>query len=347
MSKKIFFLTVLTFGLAFGIFAFFYFQKIFFWDNTNFDERSIAIYINRTDSFSNVISKLRPDLKNADHFILAANKKGYSERVKSGKFIIDKGSGNNEIINTLRSKSLTVKVTFNNQDIIGSLAKRISDQIEPDSIQLISSFFDSSFLKENDLNKEDIISMFIPNSYNLYWNSTADEFRDRMLKESKEFWNQSRLKKSKKLKLTPKKVIILASIVDKETNNKDELSKIAGVYVNRLLKNMKLQADPTVVYSIKKVTGNYDTLIRRLYYKDLKLNSPYNTYLFKGLPPGPIGMPDISSIDAVLNYIDHDYLFFVADPYSNGGHNFSKTLREHNSKKKIYTNWLRKNKIYR
>ena len=237
MSKKIFFLTVLTFGLAFGIFAFFYFQKIFFWDNTNFDDRSTAIYINRTDSFSNVISKLRPHLKNADHFILAANKKGYSERVKSGKFIIEKGSGNNEIINTLRSKSLTVKVTFNNQDIIGNLVKRISDQIEPDSIQLISSFFDSSFLEENDLNKEDIISMFIPNSYDLYWNSTADEFRDRMLKESKEFWNQSRLEKSKKLKLTPKKVIILASIVDKETNNKDELSKIAGVYVNRLLKN--------------------------------------------------------------------------------------------------------------
>ena len=102
---------------------------------------------------------------------------------------------------------------------------------------------------------------------------------------------------------------------------------------------MKLQADPTVVYSIKKVTGNYDTLISRLYYKDLKLNSPYNTYLFKGLPPGPIGMPDISSIDAVLNYIDHDYLFFVADPYSNGGHNFSKTLREHNSKKKIYRSY--------
>ena len=153
---------------------------------------------------------------------------------------------------------MTVKVTFNNQDIIGSLAKRISDQIEPDSIQLISSFFNSSFLKENDLNKEDIISMFIPNSYDLYWNSTADEFRDRMLKESKEFWNQSRLEKSKKLKLTPKKVIILASIVDKETNNKDELSKIAGVYLNRLLKNMKLQADPTVVYSIKKVNRKND-----------------------------------------------------------------------------------------
>lgn len=347
MSKKIFFATILVFGLGFGLLSFFYVQKIFFWDNTKFNEKSLTLYINRTDSFSDLTIKLKPYLKNVQHFILVAKKKGYSERVRSGKYIINRGIGNNEIINTLRSKPLTVNVTFNNQDIIGNLAKRISDQIEPDSIQLITSFFNSSFLEKNNLNKEDLISIFIPNSYDLYWNSTADEFRDRMLTESKKFWNRSRTEKAKKIKLTPKEVIILASIVHKETNNKAELIKIAGVYINRLSKTMKLQADPTVIYSIKKASTNYDTLIRRLYYRDLKFNSLYNTYLFKGLPPGPIGMPDISSIEAVLNYKEHDYLFFVVDPYSKGGHNFSKSLREHNSKKKIYIDWLKRNKIYR
>ncbi|MBR99711.1 MAG: aminodeoxychorismate lyase [Flavobacteriaceae bacterium] len=348
MSKKIFFTTILVFGFGFGLFSFFYVQKIFFWDNTKFNQKSATIYIKQSDSFSDLKVKLNPYLKNTQYFVLAAKKKGYNERVRSGKYIINKGMGNNEIINTLRSKSLTVNVTFNNQEIIENLAKRISDQIEPDSIQLIKSFFNSSFLKSNNLNKENLISIFIPNSYNFYWNSSADEFRNRMLSESNKFWNQSRKRKAEKLKLTPKEVITLASIVHKETNIKDELPIIAGVYLNRLAKNMKLQADPTVLFSIKKTSGNFDTLIRRLYYKDLKLNSPCNTYLNKGLPPGPISMPDISSIDAVLNYNnDHNFLFFVVDPHSNGRHKFSKSLREHNKKKKIYTDWLRANKIYR
>ena len=280
MSKKIFFTTILFFGFSFGLLGFFYLQKIFFWDNTKFDEKSLTLYIKRTDSFSDLTIKLKPYLKNVQHFVLAAKKKGYSERVRSGKYILNRGLGNNEIINTLRSKPLTVNVTFNNQDIIENLAKRISDQIEPDSIQLITSFFNSSFLEKNNLNKDDLISIFIPNSYDFYWDSTADEFRDRMLTESKKFWNRSRTEKAKKLKLTPKEVIILASIVDKETNKKDELMKIAGVYINRLSKNMKLQADPTVIYSIKKASTNYDTLIRRLYYKDLKFNSLSRSFLF-------------------------------------------------------------------
>ncbi len=347
MSKKIIFYFVLIFGLFFGSASFFYFQKIFFWDNTSFEEKAINIYLNKNDDFSNLILKLEPYLMNIDHFILAANKKGYTERVKSGKFLIKKGSGNNEIINFLRSKSLTVNVTFNNQDKIEDLAKRISDQIEPDSVQLISSFLDSVFLSKNNLNKDDLISMFIPNSYEFYWNSSANEFRNRMLNEYNKFWNKSRLSKASDLNLSPKEVIILASIVHKETSNVNELPVIAGVYVNRLRKGMKLQADPTIIYSIKRESDNFDTLIRRVYNKDLRIKSKYNTYAYKGLPPGPIGMPDIISIDAVLNHDKHNYIYFVVDPYNQGSHNFSKTLREHNKKREIYIKWLRRNKIYR
>ena len=164
----------------------FYVQKNFL-GYTKFNQKFATIYVKQTDSFSDLIVKLNPYLKNTQYFVLAAKKKGYNERVRSGKYIINKGMGNNEIINTLRSKSLTVNVTFNNQETIENLAKRISDQIEPDSIQLVESFFNSSFLKSNNLNKENLISIFIPNSYNFYWNSSADEFRNRMLSDQINF----------------------------------------------------------------------------------------------------------------------------------------------------------------
>jgi UPF0755 protein len=160
------------------------------------------------------------------------------------------------------------------------------------------------------------------------------------------FWNPSRIKKAKSYNLNPIEVSILASIVQRETPKVDERPTISGVYYNRLRRKMKLQADPTIVYTIKLEKG-FDTRIRRVLYRDLRIRSPFNTYLNKGLPPGPIYMPDISSIESVLNLENHDYLFFVADVKRPGYHMFAKTNSQHNKNKRQYTSWLRKNKIKR
>ena len=189
--------------------------------------------------------------------------------------------------------------------------------------------------------------MYLPNTYNLFWDVTPQDFRKRMLEYYNLFWNEERIKRANALELNPIQVYILASIVQKESIRLEEQNKIAGVYLNRLKKNMKLQADPTVIYAIKKKEDNFDKVIRRVLYKDLKLNSPYNTYRFRGLTPGPICMPDLSTIESVLNAESHDFLYFVASPTNPGFHVFSKNLSEHNKNKKLYTKWLDRKKLFR
>lgn len=168
-----------------------------------------------------------------------------------------------------------------------------------------------------------------------------------MLKEYNKFWDEGRLQKAKSINMSKEEVIILASIVQKETAKVDERPRVAGVYINRLKKNILLQADPTVIYAIKKHTGKYDTIIKRVLYKDLELDSPYNTYKYSGVPPGPITMPDITSVDAVLNAETHDYYYFVANIKNFGYHKFAKTLRQHNQNAREYQNWLNSQNINR
>ena len=168
-----------------------------------------------------------------------------------------------------------------------------------------------------------------------------------MFSEYQKFWNDNRIQKANKIGLSKLEVTSLASIVQKESVKIDERPTIAGVYINRINKRMRLQADPTVIYSIKDYYKNFDTIIRRVLYRDLRLKSRYNTYRINGLPPGPITMPDISAIDAVLNYEKHNYIFFVADPYNRGYHLFARNLTEHNRNKKVYTRWLNNRGIYR
>ena len=242
---------------------------------------------------------------------------------------------------------MTVNITFNNQERIEDLAKRVSDQIEADSLSLINAFKDSIFLEKTNFNNLNLISMYLPNTYNLYWNTSAEDFRDRMYLEYKKYWNKKRILAANKIGLDPIQVIILASIINKETPIFKERKKIAGVYLNRLKKKIKLQADPTVIFAIKNENKKYDTIIRRVLLSDLKINSKFNTYKIRGLPPGPICMPDLISIDAVLNAEKHDYIFFVADPDKPGYHNFSKSLKMHNFYKRKYINWINRLKILR
>ena len=327
------------------IFIIDYYNK-YYKPNTSFEDESIFLYVIEDDSlaFRDSISKY---IKSEKTFYKVAEKLGYLENIKTGRFKIKRGIGNNDIVNSLKFNNTPVNVTFNNQERVEDLAGRLSNQIYEDSISLLSAFTNQDFLEKNNLNEKNVLSIFIPNSYNIYWNTTSENFRDRMLSEYNKFWNKDRSDKAEELGLTKLEVISLASIVQLESRKVDERPRVAGLYINRLRDNMRLQADPTVIYTIKEYYNNFDTIIRRVLYRDLKLNSKYNTYKIKGLPPGPITMPDISAIDAVLNYERHKYLFMVANPSNRGYHLFASDLAGHNRKKIAYIRWNNSKGRYR
>jgi UPF0755 protein len=195
-------------------------------------------------------------------------------------------------------------------------------------------------LAENGFNEDNVLTMFIPNTYELYWNTTAVKFRDKMIKEYRNFWNEERVAKAKAQGLTPIEATILASIVHKESVKKDERPRIAGVYLNRLHKGILLQADPTVIFAVKKKSNDFKQVIKRVLNKDLQVASPYNTYYSAGLPPGPIAMPDITAIEAVLNPEKHSYIYFCASVERFGYHEFAVTQAEHEQNAKKYYNWI-------
>lgn len=344
--KKIILVVSLLITIGLGLFSYKVYNALF-QPNTDFEANTEEVFIPTNTSFKELLNILNPYLKNDDTFKEVAIQKKYYNNIKAGRYILKKGMNNNQIISTLRVGNQPIKLSFNNQERIENLSGRIAQQIEADSLSILNSFYDESFLKENSLKKENVISICIPNTYEFFWNTSADAFRNRMLKEYKKFWNEQRLQKAEKQNLTPLQVSVLASIVQKETVKVDERPTVAGVYLNRLKKNMLLQADPTVIFSIKHHTQNYDTIIKRVLYKDLEINSLYNTYKYEGLPPAPIFMPDISSIEAVLNPKNHDYLFFVADTKNMGYHLFARTLLEHNQNKNQYIEWINKQKILR
>ena len=314
--------------------------------NTSFEDESIFLFVMEDDSlaFKDSISKY---IKSEKTFFKVAEKLEYLENKKTGRFKIVKDIGNKDIVNSLKFNNTPVNVTFNNQERVEDLAGRVSKQIYEDSTSLLSAFIDKEFLQNNGLDEKNILSIFIPNSYNIYWNTSSEDFRDRMLTEYNKFWNKDRSKKAQKLGLTKLEVISLASIVQIESKRNDERPRVAGLYINRLKKNMRLQADPTVIYTIKEYYKNFDTIIRRVLYRDLELESEYNTYRVAGLPPGPITMPDISAIDAVLNYEKNNYLFMVADPSNRGYHLFASNLSEHNRNRRAYIRWINSRGIYR
>lgn len=320
---------------------------VFFVNNTNFNNDAAYVFVKSTDKFNDVKQQVAPLLKDVEDFEAAAKRKGYISNVKAGKFEIKKGMNNNEIINSLRGRNIPVKVSFNNQETLEDLAGRVATQIEADSLSLIQVFNEPQFLKENNFTHANKLAMYIPNSYEFYWNSSAETFRSKMLTEYKRFWNEDRKAKAKSLGLTENEVVTLASIVHKETAKVDERPRVAGVYLNRLRKGMLLQADPTVIYALKLHQNNFKQIIKRVLYKDLKLDSPYNTYMYAGLPPGPIAMPDISAVNAVLNSEKHDYYYFVANVENFGYHKFAKTLSQHNRNKEQYIRWINKQNINR
>lgn len=334
-------------GIAiFAYFAYFVYSAMFK-PNTAFNNEEAYIYIPTNADYNEVRSQLSPLLINIEKFDALARQKKYVSNIKAGKYIIKKGMTNNDIINSIRSKNLPITVAFNNQETFEDLAGRIANQIEADSLSLLNVMTSKEFLETNGFDPKTALGMYIPNSYEFFWNTSAEQFRNRMLKEFQRFWNDTKTEKAKALNLTPNQVMTLASIVQKETSKVDERPKVAGVYINRLKVGMPLQADPTVIYAIKEQSGDFNQTIKRVLFKDLELDSPYNTYKYAGLPPGLIAMPDISSIDAVLNYEKHDYYYFVADVTNFGYHKFAKNLSQHNRNREEYVRWINQQGVNR
>ncbi|MSP85257.1 MAG: endolytic transglycosylase MltG [Flavobacteriaceae bacterium] len=312
-----------------------------FSDNTKFTENEFFVHIPSDATYEDVKKIISPFIENMDRFKMVASKRSYIDNVKSGRFLFKKGMNSFELVSTLR-QNVPVKLAFNNQERLENVVGRVGSQIEADSISLIKIFKDSTFLKENGFTEDNVISICLPNTYEFYWNTKADKFRDKMIKEYRKFWNTERTSKALKFGLTPVQVMTLASIVHKETVKKDERPRVSRVYLNRLKLGMPLQADPTVIFAKKKQLSNFDTIIKRVYFNDLKINSPYNTYLYLGLPPGPIAMPDITAIEAVLNPENNDYIYFCASVSRFGYHEFASDLNQHAANRKKYIAWLKK-----
>ena len=319
---------------------------VFYFPNTKFVDNSQSVFVPTGTSFVTLKEMLEPYLRNTVTFSLAAKAKRF-DTPRTGHFVLKPSMGNQQIINTLRSGNTPVQIVFNNQQTIAHLAGRVAEQLELDSLSLIKEIESSYFMDSVNLNQEELLSLFLPNSYEMYWNISTTEFCQRMQRENDLFWNENRDSKRKRLNMSRSEVITLAAIVNEESRKVDERPRVAGVYLNRLRRGMKLQADPTVVYAMKREADDFDLVVRRVLYKDLKINSPYNTYKNRGLPPGPITMPDISSVDAVLNAESHNYLFFVVDPKNPGYHLFASTYSQHLANRKVYVRWLNENRIMR
>ena len=344
--KKIL-LTVVLLGLV-GMagFSYYVYQNIFT-PNTGFNNPQAHVFIPTGATFKMVQEELSPLLKDMNTFVTVAQRKGYSSNIKAGHFIIKKGSNNNEIINSIRSGNIPVTIKFNNQERLEDLAGHLAKQIELDSASLLDTMLDVDFLKVSGFTQDTALGMYIANSYEVYWNTSPKAFCQKMLKEYNAFWNTSRVAKAKAISLSKDQVMALAAIVQKETAMIQERPTVAGLYLNRLKKGMLLQADPTVIFAKKKTENNFKQVIKRVLFKDLKIASPYNTYRYSGVPPGPITMPDVSAIDGVLNYKKHGFYFMVADVENFGYHKFAKTLSAHNRNKKQYVNWINKQGVKR
>lgn len=262
-------------------------------------------------------------------------------KFKPGRYVFKQGMNNFRIINKLkRGAQDPVNVTINNVRDIYQLSSKLGSELLLDSIDFVNILSDTQVLNKINYNSENILCLFIPDTYQMYWTISPERFIQRMIQENASFWNRD-LRNTKALDkgFSNNDIYILASIVEKETIQEEEKALIAGVYINRLHSGMKLQADPTVVFALN-LKG-----IQRVLLEHLKVDSPYNTYVVDGLPPGPICMPSVSTIDSVLNSVKHDYLFFCAKPGYDGGHAFAKTLEGHYQNARVYRQWLDKERI--
>ncbi len=302
------------------------------------------IHIASGSTYDDVFDMLKEKdvLQHPGRFHWLAGQKNYPNRVMAGRFLIFDGMSNNELINLLRSgEQSPVRLTFHNIRTDEELAGRIAAQIEADSAEIIALLRDPATLEPLDKDPLTARLLFIPNTYEVFWNTNAEQLLERMHREYRRFWNEARQQQAEEIGLSETEVAILASIVQSETNKTEEMARIAGVYMNRLSRGIPLQADPTVIYA------KGDFTIRRVLNRHLEIDSPFNTYMYAGLPPGPINLPAPQVIDAVLYYEEHDYYYFSAKPDFSGYHLFARTYAEHLANARRYRRALDERNVYR
>lgn len=341
--KRIIFTTLAVLVLI-SIFIFVKMYKAIMQTNVMIPNEKLSLFINDGDDFETIKNILYSEniIINKESFEWMANKLDYPQHIKSGHYVIKNGMNNNQLLNMLRSGNQTpVKFTFNNTRTLEQFAERVDEQLEMESSELITAINKNPNLKEMGFDEYKYESLFIPNTYEFYWNISPDDFVEKMINEYKRFWNEERIKKAEDKGMTAIEVSILASIVDKETTKTSEIPRIAGVYINRLKNNWLLQADPTLIFAV----GDFE--IKRVLDTHKKIESPYNTYKYKGLPPGPICIPSIAAIDGVLNAENHKYFYFCAKDDLSGYHVFAKNLKEHNKNAEKYRKALNKKKIWK
>ncbi len=284
------------------------------------------VYIDNDDVQDSVFAKLQSIASTPSMFVFRtlAHLSGYANHVRTGRYAVRPGENAVKVFRHIKNGLQSpVSLTIPESRTLDRLAGTLSRKLMLDSTSVAKAFADEEFCSHYGYDTATIVAMFIPNTYDIYWNVTLDRFMERMQKENKRFWSDTRLEKAKAMGLTPVEVATMASIVDEETANNGEKPMIAGMYYNRLKSGMPLQADPTVKFAWK------DFGLRRIYRKHLGINSPYNTYRNTGLPPGPIKIASVKGIDAVLNHTPHDYLYMCAKEDFSGTHNFARTYSEH------------------
>jgi UPF0755 protein len=335
----LFVLTILLAGSAFWVYRMIYLGNVDLGG-----KRSEFFYIHSDWDYDRVANELveQKFIKSRSSFDWVAKMKKYKDHVKPGRYRIIEHMSNSALINMLRiGEQEPVHFTFNAVHTKEQLASRVGGKLEADSVSLLRMLNDNTYLSHFGMNSNTVLSLFIPSTYEFYWTTSAEGFMEHMAKEYKKFWTDDRKNKARSIGLSQTQVITLASIVQEEQSRyDDEKPIIAGVYLNRLRENMPLQSDPTVRYALGKFN------VSRILSADLKIDSPYNTYLHTGLPPGPISFPDASSVDGVLNYKKHKYIYMCAD-FSTGRHNFSETFAQHKVFAQRYREALDRNGILR
>ena len=333
-------------GIAFVMLSYYVFQ-IFFTANfgNKEEDKDFVLYIPTGATFQNVLDTLDKHNVYDDKtsFAFIAKLLDYQEHVKPGRYVLPKGTTNLQAVRKLRSGAQDpIRITFNSIRLKSEFIDRVGGKFLFGKDTLSTLLSSKTVCKKYGFDTTTVLTMFLPNTYEFYWSVSAEHFMDRMKEEYETFWTQERKDLALTAGLTPIQVIILASIVDAETNIATEKSTVAGVYINRLNVNMPLQADPTVKFALG------DFAIKRINHNLIEAagNSPYNTYKVMGLPPGPINMPSITTIDKVLHYESHDYLFFVADPSRPGYHTFNTDYRSHVNKANAYRKSLNNRNIH-
>lgn len=311
--------------------------------NSKAIEREINIKITSSTTYDDVVGAIKPSLRLGLHrlaFNFYAERLDLKRRYRTGNYTFGEDEDIIRIVRKLvLGEQTPVNIVVSEARTLPQLAGKLASQIEADSVEILSTMRNEQIRKELGFVKDSTIAMFIPNTYEVYWNISPEKLLHRINREYRSFWNEERTTKLKRCGLSKYEAITLASIIYEETKVASEMATIAGVYINRLRQGIPLGADPTVKYAI----GDFG--LKRVLHKHLKYRSPFNTYIKKGLPPAPICIPSVEAIEAVLEYEEHDYIYFCARPELDGRHNFARTLKEHNANARKYSEALERLKI--